>query len=217
MIKTLKVWFSNISALFFFFLFFLSIFIGNKTFLYFEQLNRCFPLSIISSDYKKIDTLTQKRIFCNYSVENENFAIDSDIFKDREYIPLKTIWILKATAKKDTNIKNSEDLIVEKNPYLMNVVNNFFKQKFRIMIFFFIFSLGVLILSSKQTLFKIKTKTGLVFSISIILFIYLLASIFFKKMTISTNFLPVFYIIIVSGIIFHLTFQLLNAVFLKKK
>jgi hypothetical protein len=83
------------------------------------------------------------------------------------------------------------------------------------MIFFFLINLGILILFSKKTLFMVTTKKGIFFSIMAITVIYIIG---FKILAIkiSKNFMPIFYIIMVSGIIFHLLFQLTNAVFLKK-
>lgn len=109
----------------------------------FEEVSRCFPVTIITSNPSVAEPLLSGIEKCSISVETEKMTFDSSIFNDYESLPIKDIYfyVVETPFQNWERIKTTEDLIPEANPFLEESVADYLGSKMKYWTISFIISM----------------------------------------------------------------------------
>lgn len=136
----------------FLFLFFLIFYVVIYSFTFLENLNDCFPATVITTDREQVDRIVNGIDLCYISVETEKMTFDSAIFNHYETPPVKDVFLFSISMpyEKWDLLKSLENAISDTNPYVENtvVVYNSSRIKF-LSVAFIIISLIWLLFSTK--------------------------------------------------------------------
>ena len=138
----LRFCFQILKRIVFLVLFFVILAFQNYLFIYVENLAACFPVTLITTQKSSAEKIIAASEICSVSVQSERMTFDSSIFNHYETLPVKEIYLysVKIPYKNWNEIKNSEDIIPEANPYIGEIVSFYLESKMKCWVFSFVFS-----------------------------------------------------------------------------
>lgn len=191
-----------------FFFFFLII---ASFFTFLENLNDCFPVTVITTDRTQIDNIINKITPCQISIDSEKMTFDSAIFNHYETPPVKDIYLFYLSIPHSSwdLLKNIDNAISDTNPYVEKTITlyNSSRIKFFSIAFVIVFAIG-LIFSVKIAPSWKKSKRNYF----ITAFFTLLTFVFLSSVSYSLSSPRIYSFITVSLLVFLVTYLIILAI-----
>lgn len=105
-------------------LFFVFFNITAYFFTFMEDLNKCFPATVITTDKTIVESIIDELDLCSMTVDSEKMTFDSAIFNHYEVPPVKDVYLysLSFPYEKWDRIKNLDNALSDTNPYVEKTV-----------------------------------------------------------------------------------------------
>ena len=198
--------YKNLALLLFFVLFNVIIYF----FTFMENLNDCFPATVITTDRTQVDNILHDIDTCSVVVDTEKMTFDSAIFNHYENPPVKDVYLfsLSFPYEKWDIFKNLDNAISDTNPYVEKIVVTYNSSRMKLfsVAFMLIFGLWLVFTvriapswkRSKHVFFVTSISTLVCFMVLSFLS-YLLASIkIYSFILIALSIFLITYIVILA-------------------
>ena len=136
---------------------------------------------MITTQKESVEQAVSAINVCSVSVQSERMTFDSSIFNHYEALPVKEIYLYSMKIPYDnwSELKNTEDVITEANPYIEDIVSQYAASKIKFYLFSFIFTmlLGIYFIFKTASPKRMQKKRFLIISL-INSVVYVAASVF---------------------------------------
>ena len=135
---------------------------------------------MITTQKERVEQAVAGIKVCSLSVQSERMTFDSSIFNHYETLPVKEIYLysMKIPYKNWSELKNTEDVITEANPYIEDIVSQYAASKMKFYLLSFVFTVlsGIYFIFKTASPGKMPKKRFLIVSL-INSVVYIVASV----------------------------------------
>ena len=98
---------------------------------------------MITTQKEYVERAVAEMKLCSVSVQSERMTFDSAIFNHYETLPVKEIYLysMKIPYENWEELKNTEDVITEANPYIEDIVSQYSASRVKFQLISFIFTM----------------------------------------------------------------------------